>query len=61
MRSGGIQFKLDLTDLLARARRQVTGRLGDVTLNLPFISIAVSPRVIAHLGSRRQFGALPLA
>jgi len=50
MRSGGIQFKLDLTDLLARARRQVTGRLGDVTLNLPFISIAVSPR-----DTERQF------
>jgi len=44
MRSGDIPFKFDLTDLLARARRQVTGRLGDVTLNLPFISIAVSPQ-----------------
>jgi hypothetical protein len=44
MRSGDFPFKFDLTDLLARARRQVAGRIGDVTLNLPFISIAVSPK-----------------
>ena len=41
---GDFPFKFDLTDLLARARRQVAGRIGDVTLNLPFISIAVSPK-----------------
>ncbi|HVZ17662.1 MAG TPA: hypothetical protein VG897_11125 [Terriglobales bacterium] len=33
-----------MRDILARARRQMSGRLGDVTLNLPFISIAVSPK-----------------
>lgn len=33
-----------MTDVLARARRAVAGRVGDVTLNLPFVSIAVSPR-----------------
>lgn len=44
MRSGDIQFKFDLTDLLARARRQVASRVGDITLNLPFVSIAVSPK-----------------
>lgn len=44
MRSGSIPFKFDMGDLLARAGRQVKGRLGDVTLNLPFISIAVSPK-----------------
>lgn len=44
MRSSGIPFKLDITDLLARARRQVSSRLGDVTLNLPFVSITVSPK-----------------
>jgi len=44
MRTGAIPFKFDITDLLARVRRQVNNRLGDVTLNLPFISIAVSPR-----------------
>ena len=44
MRSGTIPFKLDVTDLLARARRQVSGRLGNVTLQLPFVSIAVNPK-----------------
>jgi hypothetical protein len=44
MRSGQIPFKFDVSDLLARARRQMSSRLGDVTLNLPFISIAVSPK-----------------
>ena len=32
-----------MTDLLARARRAVVGRVGDVTLNLPFFSVAVNP------------------
>lgn len=44
MRSGAIPFKFDLTELLGRARRQVGSRVGDVTLNLPFISIAVNPK-----------------
>jgi hypothetical protein len=44
MRTGAIPFKFDMSDLLALARRQVSGRLGNVTLNLPFISIAVSPK-----------------
>ncbi len=44
MRSGAIPFKFDMTDLLARARRTVNNRLGSVTLNLPFVSIAVNPR-----------------
>ncbi|AXK42278.1 hypothetical protein [Erythrobacter aureus] len=44
MRSGEIPFKFDMGELVVRARRQVKGRLGDVTLNLPFVSIAVSPK-----------------
>lgn len=44
MSSGTIPFKFDMTKLLARARRHVGSRLGDVTLNLPFVSIAVSPK-----------------
>jgi hypothetical protein len=44
MRSGNIPFKFDLADLLARARRQVSGNVGDVTLNLPFVSFAISPK-----------------
>jgi hypothetical protein len=66
VRSGDIPFKFDLTDLLARARRQVAGRIGDVTLNLPFISIAVSPKdrerrvareIVLRLRDRRVLSA----
>lgn len=66
MRSGNIPFKFDLTDLLARARRQVAGRIGEVTLNLPFVSIAVSPKdrerrvareVVLRLCDRRVLSA----
>ena len=44
MRSGNIPFKFDMTDLLVRARRQFNKRVGNVTLSLPFISIAVTPK-----------------
>lgn len=46
MRSGAIPFKFDMTDLLRRARRQVSNRLtgASVTLNLPFVSIGVAPQ-----------------
>src|SRR5271165_922143 len=66
MRSGTIPFKFDMTDLLARARRQVSGRLGDVTLQLPFVSIAVNPKdrerqvareVVIRLRDRRVLSA----
>jgi hypothetical protein len=65
MRSGAIPFKFDLTELLARARRQVN-RLGDVTLNLPFVSIAVNPKdrerqvareIVIRLKDRRVLSA----
>jgi hypothetical protein len=52
MRSGDIPFTFDLTDLLARARRQLAGRIGDVTLNLPFLSFAVSPKDRERLVAR---------
>lgn len=44
MKTETIPFMFDIADVLARARRHVGGRLGEVTLNLPFVSIAVSPR-----------------
>ncbi len=44
MRSGGIPFKFDMTELLSRARRQFNKRVGNITLSLPFISIAVNPK-----------------
>lgn len=40
MRTGAVPFKIDMSTLFARARRQV----GNVTLTLPFISIDVSPK-----------------
>jgi hypothetical protein len=43
MKSGTLPFKFDIRDLLARARRQLNNRLGNVTLSLPFLSIAVNP------------------
>jgi hypothetical protein len=44
MKSGNIPFKFDITDLLARARRQFDKRVGSVNISLPFISIAVTPK-----------------
>lgn len=55
-------FKLDMTSLLARARRH----MGDVTINLPFISFGVSPddqerrvarEVVIRLKDRRVLSA----
>jgi len=66
MRSGSIPFKFDITDLLARARRQISGRVGNVTLSLPFVSIAVNPKdkerqvareVVIRLRDRRVLSA----
>lgn len=66
MRSGGIPFKFDITDLVARARRQISGRVGNVTLSLPFVSIAVSPKdkerqiareIVIRLQDRRVLSA----
>lgn len=66
MRTGAIPFQFDLTDLLAKARRQFGGRIGDVTLNLPFVSVAVSPKdrerqiareIVIRLRDRRVLSA----
>jgi hypothetical protein len=66
MRSGDIPFKFDLTDLIARARRQVSGRVGNITLSLPFLSIEVSPKdrereaareIVIRLRDRRVLSA----
>ena len=66
MRSGDIPFKFDLTDLVARARRQISGRVGNITLSLPFISIEVSPKdrerqvareIVLRLRDRRVLSA----
>lgn len=66
MRSGDIPFKFDLTDLVTRARRQISGRVGNITLSLPFISIEVSPKdrerqiareIVLRLRDRRVLSA----
>ncbi|MBB3133875.1 hypothetical protein FHS26_001588 [Rhizobium pisi] len=55
-----------MSDLLARARRQVSGRVGNVTLNLPFVSFDVSPKdkekqvareIVIRLKDRRVLSA----
>lgn len=44
MRADAIPFQIYLTNLLAKARRQFVGRVGDISFNLPFISFSVSPK-----------------
>lgn len=40
MRTGDIPFRFDMKDLVTRAKQRFSKHVGDVTLNLPFISIA---------------------
>ncbi|MBZ0251815.1 MAG: hypothetical protein K8I02_00625 [Candidatus Methylomirabilis sp.] len=44
MRGGAIPYRFDLRDLLTRAKQKIANRVGDVTLNLPFVSLSVSPK-----------------
>jgi len=66
MKTGAIPFQFDLTDLLATARRQFAGRVGNVSFNLPFVSFSVSPKdrekqvareIIIRLRDRRVLSA----
>ncbi len=66
MRTGRIPFKFDLTELLYKLHRASKNRVGDVTLNLPFISVAVSPKsrerkiareIVIRLKDRRVLSA----
>lgn len=66
MKTGAIPFQFDLTDLLAKARRQFAGRVGDVSFNLPFVSFSVSPKdrekqvareIVIRLRDRRVLSA----
>ncbi len=66
MRSGAIPFRFDLSDVLTRARREARNRVGDVTLNLPFVSLSVSPKnrerqvareIVIRLKDRRVLSA----
>lgn len=44
MTSGAVPFHFDVTQMIARARRLASKHIGEVTLNLPFVSVAVSPQ-----------------
>ncbi len=66
MRTGNLPFRFDMTDLLTRARRRYAKHAGNVTLKLPFISIAVDPKnkereiareLVIRLADRRVLSA----
>jgi hypothetical protein len=44
MRSEAIPFQFDVADLLTKAYRRTKSSIGEVTISLPFVSIAVSPK-----------------
>jgi hypothetical protein len=66
VRSGSIPFQFDIADVISRLRRAVGSRVGDVTLNLPFLSVAISPKdserrlareIVIRLKDRRVLSA----
>ncbi len=66
MRTGNIPFRFDMSDLLAGARRRYTKHVGNVTIKLPFVSIAVDPtdieqqlarELVIRLADRRVLSA----
>jgi hypothetical protein len=66
MRSGTIPFQFDLSDVLKKVRRVASKRVGNVTLSLPFVSIAVNPKdrekqiareIVIRLKDRRVLSA----
>jgi hypothetical protein len=66
MRIGRIPFRFDITTLLTSARERYTKHVGEVTLNLPFVSIAVNPKdkekqiareLVIRLADRRVLSA----
>lgn len=49
-----------MSDVLTRERRMVGKRIGDVTLNLPFVSFSVNPKdreIVIRLKDRRVLSA----
>jgi hypothetical protein len=66
MRTVTPPFKFDLRDVIGRVRRLATGSVGDITLNLPFVSVVVAPKdkekqvareVVIRLSDRRVLTA----
>jgi hypothetical protein len=67
VRGSSIPFQFDITDVIAKLRRAVGSRVGDVTLNLPFLSVAISPKdserhiareIVIRLKDRRVLSSL---
>ena len=65
MRSGDIPFKFDLSELRERGQR-LRNKVGNVTINLPFVSFSVNPKnqekqvareIIIRLRDRRVLSA----
>ena len=66
MRERKAPFRFDFTELLSVARRKLGGRVGGVTINLPFISVSVDPddaerqaarEIVIQLADRRVLNA----
>jgi hypothetical protein len=66
MRTGSIPFKFEISDIVARAQRQAKNRLGDISINLPFVSFSISPidterrvarEIVIRLRDRRVLSA----
>src|ERR1700724_1526210 len=66
MRSGAIPFQFDIADVLSKARRFASKRVGNVTISLPFVSVAVNPKdrekqiareIVVRLKDRRVLSA----
>jgi hypothetical protein len=66
MRSGAIPFQFDLSDVLKKVRRITSKHVGNITLSLPFVSIAVIPKdrekqvareIVIRLKDRRVLSA----
>jgi hypothetical protein len=66
MRSGAIPFQFDMVEVLNKANRLVGKHVGNITLNLPFVSIGVNPKdrekqiareIVVRLKDRRVLSA----
>jgi hypothetical protein len=66
MRSGIIPFRFDLSEVLKRANRLARKHVGNITLSLPFVSVAISPKdrekkvareIVVRLKDRRVLSA----
>lgn len=66
MRSGAIPFQFDMSEVVTRLKRLAASRVGNITLNLPFVSVCISPKdrerqiareIVIRLKDRRVLSA----